>query len=142
MSSYYTTLEREYTSEFEYIPDIVNYPSDGCPDRLSYSRDVGFCILGCVYPLLQEWEETAIDIIGYICGTAAFFVCYFYCLTGVIRPIMLKFPNTNIYHMMLSLMIMSIPSFFPIFLGEEYVYCDTYTDYGNDNWACKLSGMF
>ena len=126
----------------DYIPTYMDYSRESCPDKLAFSYKAGVCIIECIYPVFEEWQNICFDVSGYVLGISSFILCYFYCFTALIRPIMLRYPNSNIFHMMFSGMIISIPYFFPLFLGKRYVFCDSNVEEGHANWACRLSGLY
>ena len=124
------------------IPSYVDYSEDGCPDTLAFSYKYGICAVECIYPLFKDYEQILFDVSGYTLGILSFLLCYFYCFTALLRPIMLRYPNSHIFHMMFSGMIMSSSVLVSLILGKRYVFCDTNVDQGHENWACRLSGLY
>ena len=125
----------------ENIPFNIDYSEDGCPDTLAFNRKLGVCLIKCVAPIFNDTEMIVSYITGYSLGILCFILSYFYCFTSLLRPIMLRYPNSHIFHMMFCSMIFSLPTFLSLFLGKRYVFCDSNTEVGHDNWACKLGGM-
>ena len=123
----------------ENIPFYIDYSEDGCPDTLAFSRKYGACLIECVAPIFNDTELIISYITGYSLGILCFTVSYFYCFTSLLRPIMLRYPNSLIFHMMFCSMIFSLPAFLSLFLGKRYVFCDSNTEAGHDNWACILT---
>ena len=126
----------------ENIPYYVDYKVDGCPDTLAYSYELGLCFVECVYPVFTDTQETIAYITGYSFGIISFLLSYFYCMTSLVRPIMMRYPNSHMFHMMFCSMIFSSSVFFSLFLGQKYVFCDTNTEPGFKNWACLVSCKF
>ena len=127
-----------------YDPEIFYISSyDDCPDTLTWSYTLHTCVIECIYPLYSDGELRALEILDYVLFTLSFLLCYFYCFTALLRPVMLKYPNSNVFHMHFSLMLASSCIFFPMFLGQRYVFCDDNISFGTRrNWACLVSGMY
>lgn len=124
--------------EYQYIPE---YSKDNCPDSLAWSSDTNSCEIECIYPFYSNTEVNVVFVITSTLSIIGFLMCYFYCFTGLFRPVMLKFPNSNIFFLLFSAGIFCMSSLFPLILGRRYVFCDTNTkEAGQDNWACSISG--
>ena len=121
--------------------NVPVYSPGNCPDTLAWDYDLNTCFVECLGPYYPDGVQKGIFISTQVLGCISFALCYFYCFTALFRPIMLQFPNSNIFFMLFSFMIQMSAFLFPIFLGNEYVFCDTHTAFGQDNWACKLSGF-
>jgi len=120
-----------------YLP---SEPPGGCPDTLVWVEKEHFCLIECIYPFFTDEELLADRIVLSVFGVIGFIVAYFYCFTALLRPTMLKFPNSNIFFMFFSSMILNAGLLFPLFLGDRYVFCDKYYENANSNWACLVSG--
>lgn len=119
---------------------IPIYSRGHCPDTLAWNDEENTCTLECIFPFYSESEESAFFITDHILGVIGFTLCYFYCFTALFRPIMQKFPNSNIFFLHLSLMSLSAGLLIPLILSPRYVFCETNTKPANTNWACLLSG--
>lgn len=119
---------------------IPTYSHGNCPDTLAWSNKRDDCLLECVFPFYPQWETETLFIIDQTLAVIGFTLCYFYCFTGLFRPLMTKFPNSNLFHLHFSLGLMAMGILFPLILGRRYVFCDSNTEIGNDNWACVVSG--
>ena len=117
-------------------------PPGGCPDTLVWSEVLHVCAVECEYPAYTETQRTSLFVVTSTLACIGFILCYFYCFTSLLRPIMLKYPHDNIFHMMFSFMIMSVGMMFPLFLGRRYVFCDDIISFATNNWACYLSGLY
>lgn len=138
LSSLYETTSNEYTTE--YIP---TYKPGNCPDTLTWSKETEMCEIRCYLPVYSDAESDAVFYIAIIFGIIGFLLCYFYCITSLFRPIMLKFPNSNIFYMHLTGAFFYIAIFIPWFLGRRYVFCNTNIIIADQsNWACTIEGNF
>lgn len=54
---------------------------------------------------------------------------------------MLKFPNSNVFFLHFSEMILSAAFIFVLLLGPRYVGCDSNTEMADSNWACVVTGQ-
>ena len=125
--------------------NVENYrlpeePLGGCPETLVWSEVYHVCALECEYPVYSDSQSDGLFITVSTLACISFMLCYFYCFTSLLRPIMLKYPYSNIFHMMFSFLIMTSGVLFPIFLGRRYVFCDDIITFASKNWACYCSG--
>ena len=95
-------------------------PPGGCPDTLVWVEKEHFCLIECLYPLFPDEQRIANRTIISVLGCIGFILSYFYCFTALLSPVMLKFPNSNIFFMFFSSMILNIGILFPLFLGDMY----------------------
>ena len=116
------------------------YKEGHCPDTLAWSHENGLCALECIYPFYSEAELHSLFVVDQVLACTGFVLCYFYCVTALFRPVMQRFPNSNIFFLHFSLMLFTISFMFPLFLGRRYVFCDDNTTLGKHNWACIVNG--
>ena len=109
-------------------------------DTLVYSEEYQFCLLKCIFAFYSDKEFLALEIIDGTLAVIGFLLAYFYCMTSLFRPIMLKFPNSNYFFYFLSAGLGSIAQLIPLFLGSRYVFCDSAYEPGHSNWACVING--
>ena len=121
------------------------FPSYGkghCPDSLAWSDEEEMCLLRCLYNYYSEDQLLAVSVVTKILAVISFLLCYFFCFTALFRPVMRSFPNSNIFFLHFSFMIASSSVLLPLILGDRYVYCDSNTEPGSENWACVFSGLW
>ena len=115
-------------------------PPGGCPETLVWSEVLHVCALECEYPVFSDSQADGLFITISTLACIGFVMCYFYCFTSLLRPIMLKYPHDNIFHMMFCFLMMTTGVLFPLFLGRRYVFCDDIITFASRNWACYFSG--
>ena len=93
------------------------------------------------FPVFSDAKIDALFYITAVLCIIGFLCCYFYCFTSLFRPVMLKFPNSNIFWMHFSGAIFCSAIFFPLLLGEEYTFCNSkIQEADQSNWACTVNG--
>jgi len=122
------------------VVELPVYKEGHCPDTLAWSDEFDTCSIRCIFPVFSEDETQALFIVDGVLACIGFLLCYFYCITTLFRPVMQQFPNSNIFFMHFSMMIVMVSIIIPFFLGPRYVFCDTNTTPGQYNWACVLCG--
>lgn len=120
---------------------ILNYGKGNCPDSLAWDKEAEFCVLGCLANYYTDDQLLSISIITKILGSISFLLCYFFCFTALLRPVMRTFPNSNTFWLHFSFMLATSSVLFPLFLGDRYVFCDSNTKPGSENWACVISAI-
>ena len=117
------------------------YSKGNCPDTLAWDdKTMGCFLIECFYPVYTFDQQQAILISTQVFGCISFILCYFYCITSLFRPAMMKFPNSNLFFFHFSMMIASLAFIFVLLLGPRYVGCDSNTEIGENNWACYVTG--
>lgn len=113
-----------------------------CPDPLAWSPDIQACTITCIQPYYTDAQFQSVFIIESTLACIGFLLCYFYCFTAILRPVMLYKQGVIVFWMHFCMVIFSITYFLPLFLGERYVLCDSATDPATqDNAACSIMGF-
>lgn len=127
---------------FLHAMSLGQEPPGGCPDTLTWNPVEKLCLLECLFPFYSDGEYLTIKILSSVLSVTGFILTYWFCFTAVLRPIMMKHPNTVIFNMFLSCMIWNIGLLFNLFLGDRYVFCNTTNTLATrSNWACITGGM-
>ena len=125
-----------------YYPPFPIYTEGNCPDTLAWDKEIQFCSLECLYPVYKDAEIESLFIVDRVLAIIGFILCYFYCFTSLFRHKMLEFPNSTIFFLFFSQLLTTMSILIPFILGSRYVFCDTNTSPGADNWACIICGNY
>ena len=114
-----------------------------CPETLTYSNHLQKCVVECIYPVYTVQETTALYVVLAVLAYIGFFLNYFYCFTGLFRPSMRTYPNSNSFNLSLFGGLSSFSTIWTSLLGFRYVYCDDNVSLATiDNWACVIECNF
>ena len=129
----YSTIERYYTPSGDEI----------CGETLIFSQVLQKCVVKCIYPLYKEDEITILYAIAAVFGYIGFLGNFFVCFTGLFRPSMRRYPNSNAYFLCFFSALSCFAGIWENLLGLRYVFCDDNVNSGSvNNWACVVDCLF